>query len=344
MCVEVSRDDALKFTRVAWCWFSTQTIMATATQCLGRHVRYGPNGMMSFDSDSSKESTSKLYFHIPFRCDKMGLENGLCVYCLERERQTDEKVVAAGGAAISATHQSLLHGRVGEPIPSWSHIFGGAWFNLKMESGYTISTAAMTRVKKAVEAIEPGGILPGAEPMPEGRRRKAKGSAPMTEAKGMAQAILEGRSFLSSHSAAAAKVTAAGRATTPPQPPLTITVPKAPPSPTTPASTTSVTPGTAKKRGPKKASGGATTKATATATSTATPVTVATAFADPTDKVSPVEDIVHIVVRRVTIDGRTLYLDPKKQKLYDMKYKYVGRYDSAGERINRDFPDSDVEP
>ena len=310
---------------------------AVAIQCLGRLVRDGPGGMMTFSSSAG--GSDRTSFHIPFRCDKMGLANGLCGVCLERERRTAEKVGAARGMTIGATHPSLLHGRVGEPIPFWSHIFGGAWFNLKMESGYTLSTEAMGRAKKAVEAIEPGAQVPAAEPMPEGmgkRGRKAKGGAapvaPAAPEKEVVQTRLEFPPLID---------TAEARSATPP--PLTITVPKAPPSPTTPASATSArtatTPSTAKKRGPKKATG-----TTGTGQVTATPLAVATAFADPADKVSPVEDIVRIVVKRVNIDGRGLYLDPKKQKLYDMKYKYVGRYDSAGQRIDKDFPDSDAEP
>ena len=36
-------------------------------------------------------------------------------------------------------------------------------------------------------------------------------------------------------------------------------------------------------------------------------------------------DVVHIQVQKKEIDGRVFYLDSKKDKLYDMKFKYVGR-------------------
>ena len=57
---------------------------------------------------------------------------------------------------------------------------------------------------------------------------------------------------------------------------------------------------------------------------------------------SPVEvdDIVHIAVRKVEVDDRPFYLDPKKDKLYDLKFKYVGRL--RGETIVP-HPDSDAE-
>ena len=35
--------------------------------------------------------------------------------------------------------------------------------------------------------------------------------------------------------------------------------------------------------------------------------------------------IIHVKVRKQEVDGRMFYLDPKKDKLYDMKFKYMGR-------------------
>jgi hypothetical protein len=53
------------------------------------------------------------------------------------------------------------------------------------------------------------------------------------------------------------------------------------------------------------------------------------------------DTIVHIKVRKQEVDGRMFYLDPKKDKLYDMKFKYVGRY-KDGAIVSH--PDSDTEP
>ena len=291
-----------------------------AEPCLGRLVRDGPGGMMTFSSSAG--GSDRTSFHLPFRCDKMGLANGLCGVCLERERRTAEKVSAARGMTLGATHPSLLHGRVGEPIPFWSHVFGGAWFNLKMGSGYTLSTDAMVRAKKAVEAIEPSAQLPAAEPMPEGLARRGRKPA-ASKVKTVVQAKLEfpvaEEMCHESPSIPMAILT-----------PLTITIPVSPASTATPT----------KKKAAKKVGAGAAAAAKAVAT---TPMGVALAFVDPTTRAAPVEDIVRIVVKRVEVDGRTLYLDSKKQKLYDMKYKYVGRYDSTAQRIDKTFPDSDVE-
>jgi hypothetical protein len=53
---------------------------------------------------------------------------------------------------------------------------------------------------------------------------------------------------------------------------------------------------------------------------------------------------VEISVRRLELDGgRSYYLDTKKQKVYDMKFKYLGRYLAEKKEIDRGFPDSDAE-
>jgi hypothetical protein len=54
----------------------------------------------------------------------------------------------------------------------------------------------------------------------------------------------------------------------------------------------------------------------------------------------PVESVVTIQVRKTEVDGRSLYLDPRKEKLYDLKFKYIGRLKDG--QIHS-FPDSDAE-
>jgi hypothetical protein len=54
----------------------------------------------------------------------------------------------------------------------------------------------------------------------------------------------------------------------------------------------------------------------------------------------PVEDTHEVYVRVVEVDERKLYLAPKKQKLYDLKFKYIGRL-KDGKIVA--FPDSDAD-
>jgi hypothetical protein len=54
----------------------------------------------------------------------------------------------------------------------------------------------------------------------------------------------------------------------------------------------------------------------------------------------PVESIEEVHVRCIEIDGRSLYLDPRKEKVYDLKFKYLGRLKDG--QIHS-FPDSDAD-
>jgi hypothetical protein len=53
-----------------------------------------------------------------------------------------------------------------------------------------------------------------------------------------------------------------------------------------------------------------------------------------------VDNVIHISVKHVEIGQRSVYLDSKTQKVYDLKCKYIGRYDIEKECITS-FPDSD---
>lgn len=50
--------------------------------------------------------------------------------------------------------------------------------------------------------------------------------------------------------------------------------------------------------------------------------------------------VVQVKVRKVTIDERAVYLG-EKDKVYDLKFKYLGRYNRREDRIETKYPDSD---
>lgn len=50
-----------------------------------------------------------------------------------------------------------------------------------------------------------------------------------------------------------------------------------------------------------------------------------------------------ISVRKTTIDDRTVYLSAEKDKVYDLKFNYIGRYNRREERIESKYADSDRE-
>ena len=82
------------------------------------------------------------------------------------------------------------------------------------------------------------------------------------------------------------------------------------------------------KKAPRKAPKAKEAVATVAAVATLDPVEL------------PVEDTHEVYVRVVEVDERKLYLAPKKQKLYDLKFKYIGRL-KDGKIVA--FPDSDAD-
>lgn len=243
--------------------------------------------MLSFDDGS--------LFHVPIRCNMMASNGDLCDSCLEREKKTVEKVKGITGTTIKGTLPSYLNGRVTEPIPFWSRLYDGAWFRLRVESGYTVSEDIMVKARAAaakayagVETVEP-------QPMPGARKVRAKKDAK--------------------------EATTTAIVSAPPAPlaaPLPV-APQAAPLPVAP-----LMPPT-KKRAPKKVQ---------------TPTTEALACVPNPTKELPVEDIREIHVRKVEVDGRSLYLESTKEKLYDLKFKYIGRLKDGA---IHSFPDSDKE-
>ena len=244
----------------------------SASQCLGRLVRDVPKGpwMLGFEDGS--------LFHIPIRCNMVASNGDLCDSCQLKEQKTAEKVKSITGTTIKGTLPSYLNGRVTEPIPFWSRLYDGAWFRLRIESGYTISEETMVKARAAaakayagVETVEP-------QPMPGARKVRSKAK-------------------VAAEAAPVPVVVAAP-------------VPVAAPAP--------------KKRGPKKVA--------------PTPTTEAVAVV-PTPSIElDVESVKKITVRKTEVEDRSVYLDPRTEKLYDLKFKYIGRLKDG--KIHS-FPDSD---
>ena len=206
-------------------------------------------------------------FHLPIRCDTVARNGDLCDTCFAKEKRTLEKVKQITGTTIQGMLPSYLMGRVTEPIPFWSRLYGGAWYNLKIASGCTLSEETMAKAKKAAAMAYEGVTQVEPQAMPAGGRK-------IKEAPKKAEAPV------------------------------------------------------VKKRQPKKVAPPAEEPA-------GPPVAI---ISDPAQEV-PVETVREIRVRKHEIDGRSLYLGPK-DKVYDLKFKYLGRL-KGGSIIS--FPDSDQE-
>lgn len=237
-----------------------------AAQCLGRLVKDGPRGvhMLEFEDGGG-------LFHLPIRCSTIAHSGDLCDACTAREKKTQQKVKEITGTTIKGTLPSYLMGRVTEPIPFWSRLYGGAWYNLKIQEGCTVSEQNMGKVKKAVAVAYEGVETVEPQPMPTGSRKtKAKARVAPTE-------IVD----------APVKKEVTKKA-----PALPIPEPVAGP-----------------------------------------PVAI---IPHPAQEL-PVETVREIKVRKREIDGRSLYVGPK-DKVYDLKFKYLGR---LKDDAIVSFPDSD---
>jgi hypothetical protein len=126
-------------------------------RCLGRHVSDTAGRLQFCDGG---------YFHIELRCS-VETETGLCAKCLEKEHRARER---SDGTRLKGMAPSVIHGRITEPIPPWSHIFGGEWYEKQLKKGRTISEETMVRAKKAKESAGQAVIdkffVEGPDPVP----------------------------------------------------------------------------------------------------------------------------------------------------------------------------------
>jgi hypothetical protein len=130
----------------------------------------------------------------------------------------------------------MLHGRIGEPIPPWSRLYKGPWFQKQIEAGYTLSEE--TR-KKAEAMYKAASIKTVVVEMPSKRPSK-----------------------------------------TPPTP-------------------------------------------------------IGFVHADLEEEVA----VVRTPVQKTEIGGRTVYLDSLTNRVYDLKFAYVGRYNRPENRIDTSYPE-----
>jgi hypothetical protein len=145
-----------------------------ASQCLGRLVRDGPKGVYMLEFEKGEG-----LFHIPIRCDMIAKNGDLCEACQKRSIKTQDRVGQITGTTIGGPLPSYLMGRVTEPIPFWSRLYGGVWYNLKIESGSTLSEETMAKAKKAAATAYEGVETVDPQPMPAKARkpRAKKGTA-----------------------------------------------------------------------------------------------------------------------------------------------------------------------
>lgn len=238
-------------------------------------------------------------FFLEYRCSGKVSQEQLCAKCLEWKKRGVKK----------NDHYRSHHGLITEPIPEWSHIFEGPWYQSKVATYGHPSKEEMARAKEAQQQarkgietkVDPPVVQEQKPEKPKRGRKKKEAPVPIPP---------------------------------PPRPP-TPEPPVPPPSPPPPPPPQPKAPG---KRRPKK---------TAVAPVVAQAPSVQVQAVETSSLPTEVE-IVKIVVRPFFANDTMYFRDASKNKLYSVgKDKrpstYVGRWDPESETIDTEFPDSDVD-
>lgn len=104
--------------------------------CIGRLTSdtIGKGRLAFLNPDNSV--SNKYYYNI-LLCKNDALPNSdICGSCTDKLRRIETCTISKSGRLNGANHPSLLHGKVGEPIPIWSHIENGEWFKSMLSKGY----------------------------------------------------------------------------------------------------------------------------------------------------------------------------------------------------------------
>jgi len=202
---------------------------------------------------------------------------------------------------------------MGEPIPEWSRLQGGPWYAAQISAGYTVSESRKEVLRVPVEMGEEVAATP--KKVVIRKRIVKKVSAPAAPAAPVAPAP-----------APAPAAPAAAEPLKKPRAKKAIgkaaELPKEPePEPAVPA--------------PKKLQlkGRPRQKKTVVEAKPVVGIVEAAHVEDPT--------VIKVSVRKTEIDGRSLYVGPK-DKVYDLKFKYLGRWNRREDRVDATYPDSDA--
>ena len=108
--------------------------------CKGRSVSDAHK--IPFIIPDGKKLTPKFY-HLPILCSNEHIASSdLCGKCLEKEKILKSchlvNTSLKNSSGRIASHPSVLHGRIDDPIPIWSHLENGQWFKNMLAKGYKV--------------------------------------------------------------------------------------------------------------------------------------------------------------------------------------------------------------
>ena len=254
----------------------------------------------------------------------------LCAACLDRQKATAYQLEKRAGKYIP-NQETMFHGRMSEPIPKWSRLEGGEWFQAQIVAGYTLPNA---HKEIATSPVEMGDVA--APPVIKKVIRRKKVAVASTETP--------------------KPEPVAAPATKKREPKKVGVVPEPMPPLVTMLHTTSGFVGREDAK-PKK------TKKVPVAVSpeitevVPIPMDQVKAVPKPKRVFKPKKMVIGIVdvsaedipvtkiqVKKEEIAGRSVYVSETKDKVYDLSYSYLGRWNRKEGRVDTSYPDSDAEP
>ena len=333
-------------------------------QCEGRRTtpKVAP---MFFESGPRLHKSKPLSFLGIVPCTNEA--DGLCQSCVDREQSTAYQLEKRAGKYIP-NQETMFHGRMGDPIPKWSRLYGGEWFQAQLAAGYSVSEETRRKAANGVKELPPVPV----EMSEVGasielvvkkivHRKKVVAEAPAVIAvvepaetekplEKPAEKPMETEKPVQKKQQPK-KVVKAAPVADPvvPEPPKKVRVKKVPkkaaeesdrivPPPVTMLHTTSgfvprdpvpnPVPNPVPK--PKRQS-----KKVVAKTTPIIGIVAPTPLEDPT--------VVKIAIKKIVIDGRDLYVSEQKDKVFDLKFQYLGRWNRKEDRIDTSYPDSDAD-
>jgi len=205
-----------------------------------------------------------------------------------------------------------VHGLVGEAIPNWSRIYKGSYYESKIEAGWTISEEAERIAEEAYKDTENNTVE----------------MAPRKKVEKVIEPVVAPVAPVAPTAPTKRKPKIVAKAAEPKPAEPKAAEPK-------PAEPKPAEPKVAEPEVVKKTRAKPQPKTQAKPPSSQTNTLIEPLNEDPT--------IITVKVRKIEIDNRIVYLNSLKDKVYDMRLNYLGRYNRKDNTIDITYADSDAE-
>ena len=303
-------------------------------QCQGRLVS---KDIVYFDTSGPRLHRNKpLLFLLPKRCSQTA-ESDLCANCNLKLEATQKSLEKRAGKYIP-NQACLFHGCITEPIPEWSRIYKGPWWLKQSESGYTLTEETLEKAQTAYNDAHKD--IEGTIDMAKGTKyTKVSPEAVASPKRKMTRkkipAVLE-PVIAPVEKPVETPVPVVAPVEKPVETPVPVVAPVEKPvetpvpvvAPIVVKPVEAPVPVVQAVKKPKRI---------------AKKVTVAQQAELLVKITNPVPiiptEILEIEIEKIEIDGRSVWYNREKDKVYDLKYNYLGR--KKDDAIDSSFPDSD---